>query len=81
MYSNPYPEECSCGLNEFWEGYSHPDDDYFLTEIDQIIHSIIQGNTLPEAVFSNDDGNKTWTIGDEVEYELGGESNDDVWIV
>lgn len=56
----PFPDDCSCDCNDFWEGYSHPDNDFFESEIDHIITSILQSK-LPVAEF--DSKERTWSIG------------------
>jgi hypothetical protein len=67
--SDPFPDDCTCGLNDCWEGYYPPDDDFFYTEINQIIHSILQSNLLPSAEY--DANTREWSIKDEVNWHVG----------
>ena len=74
----PFPDDCSCGCNDNWNGYTPPDNDFFESEIDNIIYYILHHNQLPEATFDGKTGE--WSIGNQVTWKLGDPPNDD-WVV
>lgn len=74
--NDPFPNDCTCGLNDEWEGYSHPDDDFFYQEIENIIHLILMNNLIPEAKF--DATKSEWTLGDQ-SYVVG-QPMDEWWL-
>ena len=63
-----YPDDCTCYCNDFWNGYFPPDDDFFETEIDQIISSIIQSK-LPVAEYNKE--SNEWSIGNQCNWKVG----------
>jgi hypothetical protein len=73
---DPYPDECDCGCNDEWNGYFPPDDEFWYSELDGLMHRIFHYNNLPDAVFNKDDG--TWSIGDQVTWQVG--DPEFVWI-
>lgn len=73
----PFPDDCTCECNDNWNGYYQPEDDFFETELDCLINSILQSE-LPEAEFNPE--TSEWSIGDQVTWKVGDPPNDD-WIV
>jgi hypothetical protein len=72
----PFADDCTCGCNDEWEGYSHPDDDLFYQEMDSIFYIIMNGKTIPEAKF--DATKSEWTLGDQ-SYVVG-QPLDEWWL-
>jgi len=72
----PFPDDCTCGLNEQWEGYSHPDDEFFYQEMENIIGIIMANNFIPDAKF--DPTKSEWTLGDQ-SYVVG-QPLDEWWL-
>lgn len=71
----PFPDECDCGINDHWSGYSPPDEDFFYAELESVIQTILSHKLLPEAEFNAE--TKEWSIGDEVIWEVGTPGIDD----
>lgn len=72
----PFPDECDCGINDNWNGYSPPDEDFFYAELASVIHNIIQNGNLPEAEFDNK--SREWRIGNEAVWRIGETAYDDM---
>lgn len=71
-----FPDDCTCGCNDEWNGYTPPDDDFWWQEMEGVFYYIMNHNQLPDAVFNKDDG--TWSIGDQVTWQVG--DPEFVWI-
>ena len=61
-------------MNDTWNGYYHPDDDFFHQDLDNVFYMILQMNQIPEAIF--DSKTRTWSIGDNVFWNVGTAAND-----
>ena len=52
-----------------WEGYFHPEDDFFYEELNCLLHSLLQSKDFPVAEFDKE--SKAWSIGNQVTWEVG----------
>lgn len=61
-------QNCSCGLIDNWNGYYPPDNDFFYSEMENIVHYIMNNNKLPDATFDNE--TSTWNIANQISYKF-----------
>jgi hypothetical protein len=75
---DPFPDDCDCGCNDNWEGYSHPDEDFIFQDMDHIFYLLLNYhlNQIPEAEFNPD--TRTWELG-ERSYTVGTPIEDNYW--
>lgn len=64
---DPYPDDCDCGCNDNWDGYYQSDDDFFYSDMENIIYNMFNYSEIPEAIFNKEE--RKWYLGD-AEYIL-----------
>lgn len=66
---DPFPDECDCGCNDEWNGYTPPDSDFWYQEMENVFYYILNHNQLPDAVFDSE--TREWTIGNQITWKVG----------